>query len=97
MKKYLLLPIAAAFAATPALAQMSNDSPHPNINTPGSGSEQRDDNVWDGARMSTQPSYLNEDELIYGRASVEGPPPNIATPGSDAERRDDNVWSGGID
>lgn len=49
MKKYLALPLLAAFVATPAFAQMSNDSPNPGINTPGSGAEQRDDNVWRGA------------------------------------------------
>jgi hypothetical protein len=95
MKKYFALPLLIAFAATPAFAQMSNDSPYPNLNTPGSGSEQRDDNLWDGARASTQPSVLNEDEFISGRSSVEGPPPNIAEPGSDSELRDDNVWSSG--
>ena len=66
MKKYLALPLlAVAFAATPALAQMSNDSPHPGLNTPGSDSEQRDDNVWNGAIQSQSGA-----EIYSGRSAT---------------------------
>ena len=72
MKKYLTLPLLAALAATPAFAQMSNDSPNPNLNTPGSGAEQRDDNVWGGAEESTGPGVIvddaDDDNLVIGEA-----------------------------
>jgi len=50
MKKYLLLSVAAAFAAVPALAN------EPNKNLPGSDSNMRDDNVIQGAKDSAQGS-----------------------------------------
>lgn len=83
MRTYLIL-AAAAFAATPALAQMTNDSPYANRNTPGTGTEQRDDNVWQGAIQSQEPApivpyvadpYLADPYLATGRSAVVGPPP----------------------
>lgn len=74
-RKILVLPfVAVAFAAGPALAQMSPETPFPSRNMPGSGTEQRDDNVWQGAINSSRPA-LPAGELYTGRASVAGPPP----------------------
>jgi hypothetical protein len=73
-RKILVLPvIAAAFAAGPALAQMSPETPFPSRNMPGTQTEQRDDNVWQGAINSSRPAYPGG-ELYTGRASVAGPP-----------------------
>jgi hypothetical protein len=88
---------------------MTNDAPQPGISTPGSGAEQRDDNVWGGAESSDSGAIIGESEsdagvavgsdadepLFTGRASTSDLPPNRALPGSGSEQRDDNVWYGG--
>ncbi len=74
-RKIFVLPfLAATFAAGPALAQMSPETPFPSRNMPGTQTEQRDDNVWQGAINSSRPA-LPAGELYTGRAAVVGPPP----------------------
>jgi hypothetical protein len=74
MKNAIVLSIvAAAFTAAPALAQVY-DTPQPSRSMPGTGTEQRDDNVWRGAEQSAEP------DLYTGRSSVSGAP----IPGTDA-------------
>lgn len=90
MKKFLLLSVAAAFAATPALAQTSNDSPYPNKNTPGSGAEQRDDNVVDGAKESSDGNILMDEGRSSTDLEEDTKKPGIETPGSGSEKRDEN-------
>lgn len=66
--------VAAALAAGPALAQTATETPFASRNMPGSGTEQRDDNVWEGAINSSRPA-LPSGELYTGRSAVMGPPP----------------------
>ena len=74
-RKILVLPfLVAAFAAGPAIAQTIPETPFPSRNMPGTGTEQRDNHVWEGAVNSSRPA-LPAGGLYTGRASVAGPPP----------------------
>lgn len=88
MKKYLLLPALAALAVSPALAQTTNDSPYPNKNTPGTGTEQREDNVIEGAKESSEPG------TVQGAQAGEPEKPGLTGPGTGTEDREDKVVEG---
>lgn len=96
-RKLFALPIVAvAFAAGPAMAQMSSETPFPSRNMPGTGTEQRDNNVWEGAVNSSRP-VLPGGELYTGRSAVAGPPP-LAEEALDASPGDHETGIGiGVD